>query len=164
MASSIGVNAGSKVDGGGDWNRGSDSQAAYAAAAWLQGADLNESLSQFLNPMALFCLREFQGCRSAAERAISHNPMDGTILAGIGMMLAYSGDWVRRFAGPHSQLPAHQKLTVARMTALVLPKLGRIPGRAASPVPGDKTGIPSTTRWEDRSQQSCSFPDRGSLP
>jgi TolB-like protein len=98
VASSIGVNAGSKVDGGGDWNRGSDSQAAYAAAAWLQGADLNESLSQFLNPMALFCLREFQGCRSAAERAISHNPMDGTILAGIGMMLAYSGDWVRRCA------------------------------------------------------------------
>jgi hypothetical protein len=28
---SIGVNAGSKVDGGGDWNRDSDSQAAYAA-------------------------------------------------------------------------------------------------------------------------------------
>jgi hypothetical protein len=50
VAPSIGVNAGSKVDGGGDWNRDSDSQAAYAAAAWLQGADLNGSLPQSLNP------------------------------------------------------------------------------------------------------------------
>ncbi len=31
-------------------NRDSDSQAAYAAAAWLQRADLNGSLLQFLNP------------------------------------------------------------------------------------------------------------------
>ena len=31
-------------------NRDSDSQAAYAAAAWLQRADLNRSLLQFLNP------------------------------------------------------------------------------------------------------------------
>ena len=34
-----------------DGNRDNDSQAAYAAAAWLQRADLNGSLLQFLNPL-----------------------------------------------------------------------------------------------------------------
>jgi len=45
--------------------------------------------------VALFFLKEFQGFRTAAEQAISHNPMDGGMLAGIGVMLAYSGDWER---------------------------------------------------------------------
>jgi hypothetical protein len=34
-----------------NWNRNSDCQAAYAAAAWMQRAERDGSLSQFLNPV-----------------------------------------------------------------------------------------------------------------
>ena len=44
---------------------------------------------------ALFFRRELGAFRSAAERAIDLNPMDGFTLAYLGFLLAYSGDWER---------------------------------------------------------------------
>ena len=41
----------------------------------------------------LFFRKELQGFRSAAQRAISLNSMDGFTLAYMGMLFAYSGDW-----------------------------------------------------------------------
>jgi TolB-like protein/Flp pilus assembly protein TadD len=43
----------------------------------------------------LFFRKEFPEFRSAAEHAISLNPMDGAMLANLGASLAYSGDWER---------------------------------------------------------------------
>ncbi len=42
-----------------------------------------------------FFSRDFAAFREAAERAISLNPRDGTTLAYVGIMTAYSGDWDR---------------------------------------------------------------------
>jgi serine/threonine protein kinase/tetratricopeptide (TPR) repeat protein len=44
---------------------------------------------------ALFFRRELQAFRSAAERAIALNPMDGFTAAYLGMLMAYAGDWER---------------------------------------------------------------------
>ena len=44
---------------------------------------------------ALFLRREFPAFRSAAERAIDLNPMDGFTMAYLGSLVAYSGDWER---------------------------------------------------------------------
>ena len=44
---------------------------------------------------ALFFRRELGAFRSAAERAIALNPMDGFTLAYLGFLIAYSGDWER---------------------------------------------------------------------
>ncbi len=44
---------------------------------------------------ALFLRREFSAFRSAAERAIALNPMDGFTMAYLGSLIAYSGDWER---------------------------------------------------------------------
>ena len=44
---------------------------------------------------ALFLRREFPAFRSAAERAIALNPMDGFTMAYLGSLVAYSGDWER---------------------------------------------------------------------
>ena len=44
---------------------------------------------------ALFFRRELGAFRSAAERAIDLNPMDGFTLAYLGFLIAYSGDWER---------------------------------------------------------------------
>lgn len=43
----------------------------------------------------LFFRRELQAFRSAAERVITLNPMDGFTVAYIGMLLAYAGGWER---------------------------------------------------------------------
>jgi serine/threonine protein kinase/tetratricopeptide (TPR) repeat protein len=43
----------------------------------------------------LFFRRELQAFRSAAERAITLNPMDGFTVAYMGMLMAYAGDWER---------------------------------------------------------------------
>jgi hypothetical protein len=43
----------------------------------------------------LFFQREFEGFRSAAERAIALNPMDGFTIAYVGFLIAYAGDWER---------------------------------------------------------------------
>jgi tetratricopeptide (TPR) repeat protein len=42
-----------------------------------------------------FFRKERQAFRSAAERAISLNPMDGGTTAFLGMLIAYAGDWER---------------------------------------------------------------------
>ena len=44
---------------------------------------------------ALFFRRELGAFRSAAERAVDPNPMDGFTLAYLGFLIAYSGDWER---------------------------------------------------------------------
>ena len=44
---------------------------------------------------AHFLRREFPAFRSATERAIALNPMDGYTLAYLGVLVAYSGDWER---------------------------------------------------------------------
>ncbi len=44
---------------------------------------------------AHFLRREFPAFRSAAERAIALNPMDGFTMAYLGSLIAYSGDWER---------------------------------------------------------------------
>jgi TolB-like protein/Tfp pilus assembly protein PilF len=69
-------------------------RALQAARRAVEAAPSNATAHEAL-AMALFFLKDFQACRSAAEQAISHNPMDGWILAGIGAILAYSGDWER---------------------------------------------------------------------
>ena len=69
-------------------------RALQAARRAVECAPSNASAHEAM-AVALFFLKDFQGCRSAAEQAISHNPMDGWILAGIGAILAYSGEWER---------------------------------------------------------------------
>jgi len=44
---------------------------------------------------ALFLRRELSAFRSAADRAIALNPMDGFTMAFLGSLVAYSGDWKR---------------------------------------------------------------------
>ncbi len=43
----------------------------------------------------LFFRKEFQSFRSAAERALTLNPMDGYTIAFMGMLTSYVGDWER---------------------------------------------------------------------
>ncbi len=43
--------------------------------------------------ISCFYVRDLPGLRAAAERAISLNPLSTTILASIGMLRAYAGDW-----------------------------------------------------------------------
>jgi TolB-like protein/Tfp pilus assembly protein PilF len=45
-----------------------------------------------------FFSRDFAAFREAAERAMALNPRDGTTLAYVGIMMAYSGDWERGVA------------------------------------------------------------------
>ena len=42
---------------------------------------------------ALFFKKEIQAFRSAAERAIAFNPMDGSTAASLGFLMASAGDW-----------------------------------------------------------------------
>jgi len=44
---------------------------------------------------ALFFRKEFGGFRSAAERAIALNSMDGATLGYLSLLLAFAGDWER---------------------------------------------------------------------
>jgi TolB-like protein/Tfp pilus assembly protein PilF len=53
------------------------------------------SLPQYALAQALFFRREFPAARTAAERAVSLNPMDGATAAFMGLLIAYSGDWER---------------------------------------------------------------------
>jgi tetratricopeptide (TPR) repeat protein len=45
--------------------------------------------------LPLFFRHELQAFRSAAERAIALNPMDGFTIAYVGFLIAYAGDWER---------------------------------------------------------------------
>jgi TolB-like protein len=44
---------------------------------------------------ALFFVKEMQAFRNEVERSIMLNPMDGTTLANLGMLTAFSGEWER---------------------------------------------------------------------
>jgi TolB-like protein/Flp pilus assembly protein TadD len=68
---------------------------ALKAARRATDAAPSNSLAQTALAKTLFFRKEFQAFRSAAEKAISLNPMDGSKLAQLGGLLAYSGDWER---------------------------------------------------------------------
>ncbi len=62
--------------------------ARRAADAAPSSAMANNALAR-----ALFFRKEWQGFRTAAERALELNPLNGPTIAGLGSMMAYAGDW-----------------------------------------------------------------------
>jgi len=68
---------------------------AFAAAQRAVEAAPSNHLAYHALASALFFRREFQEFRSAAERAIALNPMDGFTAAYLGFLIAYGGDWER---------------------------------------------------------------------
>lgn len=68
---------------------------ALQAARRATDAAPSSSLGQSFLAKTLFFRKDFHAMRSAAEQAISLNPMNGSMLAHIGSFLAYSGDWER---------------------------------------------------------------------
>ena len=66
-----------------------------ALHAAQRAADAAPSSALAFNALArsYFFRREFQAFRTAAERAIELNPLNGPTLAGLGSMMAYAGDW-----------------------------------------------------------------------
>jgi len=73
-----------------------DSLGRQAAAA-QRAADLSpaSSLAGHALAQSLFQRREWQSFRSMAERTITLNPMEGSTLAFMGILLACSGEWER---------------------------------------------------------------------
>jgi len=69
-------------------------RALAAARRGVEAAPSNH-LAYHALASALFFRRELQAFRSAAERAIALNPMDGFTAAYLGMLMAYAGDWER---------------------------------------------------------------------
>ena len=69
-------------------------KALKAARAAVLAAPLH-SLSYYALAQAHFFRREFPAARTAAERAVSLNPMDGATAAFMGLLIAYSGKWER---------------------------------------------------------------------
>jgi TolB-like protein/Tfp pilus assembly protein PilF len=69
-------------------------KALRAARTAVLAAPLH-SLPHYALAQALFFRREFPASRTAAERAVSLNPMDGATAAFMGLLIAYSGDWKR---------------------------------------------------------------------
>ena len=69
-------------------------RALHAAQRAADAAPSN-SLAYSALARARFFRHEFQASRSAAERAVALNPMDGGAIAYIGVYTAYSGDWER---------------------------------------------------------------------
>jgi adenylate cyclase len=53
------------------------------------------SLPHYALAQAMFFRREFAAARTAAERAVSLNPLDAATAAFMGLLIAYSGDWPR---------------------------------------------------------------------
>ena len=68
-----------------------------ALAAARRAVDIAPSnhLAHHALASVLFFRRETQAFRSAAQRAMELNPMDGFTLAYMGFLLSYSGDWER---------------------------------------------------------------------
>ncbi|HYN06241.1 MAG TPA: protein kinase [Vicinamibacterales bacterium] len=66
-----------------------------ALAAAQRAADAASSNALAHNALARtrFFRKEFQAFRTAAERTIALNPMDGGTIAAMGVMMAYAGDW-----------------------------------------------------------------------
>jgi adenylate cyclase len=69
-------------------------KALRAARTAVLAAPLH-SLPHYALAQALFFRREFPAARTAAERAVSLNPMDAATAAFMGLLIAYSGDWPR---------------------------------------------------------------------
>jgi tetratricopeptide (TPR) repeat protein len=68
---------------------------AFAAARRAVEAAPSNHLAYHALASVLFFRREHQAFRTAAERAIALNPMDGFTLAYLGFLTAYVGDWER---------------------------------------------------------------------
>ena len=68
---------------------------ALAAARCATEAAPSNHLAHHALASVLFFMRELQGFHSAAQRAITLNPMDGFTFAYMGMLTAYAGDWER---------------------------------------------------------------------
>ena len=69
-------------------------EALRAARTAVLAAPLH-SLPHYALAQALFFRREFPAARTAAERAVSLNPLDAATAAFMGLLIAYSGDWPR---------------------------------------------------------------------
>jgi serine/threonine protein kinase len=68
---------------------------ALAAARRAVDAAPTNHLGYHALASALFFRRELGAFRTAAERAIALNPMDGFTAAYLGFLIAYAGDWER---------------------------------------------------------------------
>lgn len=69
-------------------------KALRAARTAVLSAPLH-SLPHHALAQALFFQRDFPAARTAAERAVSLNPLDAATAAFMGLLIAYSGDWRR---------------------------------------------------------------------
>ena len=68
---------------------------SIAAARRAVDASPSNHLAYHALASILYFRREFQAFRTAAERAIALNPIDGFTAAYLGFQIAYSGDWER---------------------------------------------------------------------
>jgi TolB-like protein/Tfp pilus assembly protein PilF len=68
---------------------------ALAASRRALDAGPSNHLAQAALASTLFFLHDLPSFRTAAERAIALNPLEGYNLAYLGMLIAYSGDWER---------------------------------------------------------------------
>ncbi|MCG6928127.1 MAG: protein kinase [Acidobacteria bacterium] len=76
------------------FNVGSDPLGrALEAARRAVAAAPSNSLAYHMLAQALFFRRELQAFRTAADRAVALNPMDGCTTAFMGILMAYAGDW-----------------------------------------------------------------------
>jgi len=71
---------------------------ALAAARRAVEVSPSNALSYWALAFALFLRRDLHGCRTAAQRAIDLNRMDGSVVAFMGHLIAYSGEWERGVA------------------------------------------------------------------
>ena len=58
-------------------------------------AEPSNNNAHYALAVAHWCRKEFAAFRSAADRALTLNPMDGSVTGGIGLFACYSGDWQR---------------------------------------------------------------------
>jgi serine/threonine protein kinase len=68
---------------------------ALAAARRALEASPSDHIAHLALASILFFRREFEAFRSATQRTIELNPMDGFTTGYLGMLTAYSGDWER---------------------------------------------------------------------
>jgi TolB-like protein len=66
---------------------------ALHAARQAADAAPSNALAHIALARARFFRKEFQAFRTAADRAIALNPLDGGSLASMGLLMAYSGEW-----------------------------------------------------------------------
>jgi TolB-like protein/Flp pilus assembly protein TadD len=71
---------------------------ALTAARRAVELDPANQLAYFALATANFFLKDFDGFRLAAERALALNPLDGNTKGWMGLLIAYAGDWERGVA------------------------------------------------------------------